>query len=87
MKNTYFLVFLISVVLGFSFVILDFYLRNPEISAEYVHNPAAEDANSLLALGKQYYYEGNIEKAIANYESALNHGGDFNLIAKIYIFI
>lgn len=87
MKNTYFLVFLISVVLGFSFVILDFYLRNPEISAEYVHNPAAEDANSLLALGKQYYYEGNIEKAIANYESALNHGGDFNLIAKNLYFL
>lgn len=87
MNKKYFLVFFISVIIGFSFVFLDFYFRNPEINAEHIQKPSKEDIHSLPAQGKQYYYEGKINEAIVSYESALNNGGDFNLNAKNLYFL
>ena len=77
MKKKLLFVFITGVMLGFSAVLINYFVFTPAINSsqqviQVLEEMSTEEWNELLAEGKQEYYRGNLDSAINIYERLLN---------------
>ena len=77
MKKKLLFVFITGVMLGFSAVLVNYFVFTPAINSsqqviQVLEEMSTEEWNELLAEGKQEYYRGNLDSAINIYERLLN---------------
>ena len=77
MKKKLLFVFITGVMLGFSAVLVNYFVFTPAINSsqqviQVLEEMSTEEWNELLAEGKQEYYRGNLDSAINIYEKLLN---------------